>query len=145
MRLKESHKLKRKDIENNKRIAFLLHQLFVEINDEKTLVIVEGKRDFIALRNLGYKGKVFELCGKGKGTKNLISEVSSFDKVVLMLDYDRKGESLLRSLLSRLSYGGLKVDLNVRKKVKEIASNINHIEDLNKYSQYLTESGIVEQ
>jgi len=141
--LRDRKQIGKWQVESKRKVALCLYKLFSELDNEETIVVVEGKRDFLAIKSLGYKGKVFQLCGSGKGTGNLASELSYFKKVVIMLDYDKKGESLARSVIEKLSYGGVTIDLNTRKKVREIANGINHIEDLKKFSQYLIEkSGI---
>ena len=137
--LKDRKQINKWQIESKRKVASSLHKLFSEINDEKTIVVVEGKRDFLAIKSLGYRGKIFQLCGSGKGTGNLASELSFYKKVIIMLDYDKKGESLTKSIIEKLSYGGVTIDLNLRKKVREIAKGVDHIEDLKKFSQYLVQ------
>ncbi len=135
--MKDRKQLGKWQMESKRKVAFSLYKLFSELDDEGTIVVVEGKRDYIAIKSLGYKGKIFQLCGSGKGTGNLASELSYYKKIVIMLDYDKKGESLAKSVTEKLSYGGVTIDLSTRKKVREIAKGINHIEDLRKFSQYL--------
>ncbi len=137
--MKSRKQLGKWQVENKRKVAFLLYKLFSELDDKDTIVVVEGKRDSMALKSLGFKGKIFQLCGSGKGTGNLASELFFYKRVIIMLDFDKKGESLAKSITEKLSYGGITIDLNTRKKIREIAKGINHIEDLRKFSQYLIE------
>jgi 5S rRNA maturation endonuclease (ribonuclease M5) len=63
---------------------------------------VEGKRDAAALRQLGFEGEVITL-HSGKGIYDFCEDIiSRLDKVVLLLDWDEKGESLTRQLQENL-------------------------------------------
>jgi 5S rRNA maturation endonuclease (ribonuclease M5) len=65
-------------------------------------VIVEGKKDAQALRKLGLVGEIISLHG-GKGLYDFSEELSErFSKVVLLLDWDAKGEDLFRALTNNL-------------------------------------------
>ena len=72
-----------------------------EIN-KRFPVIVEGKKDAFALRKLGLAGDIIPL-HSGKGLYEFSEELSEkFSKVVLLLDWDPKGEALFRSLTDNL-------------------------------------------
>jgi 5S rRNA maturation endonuclease (ribonuclease M5) len=61
-------------------------------------VIVEGKRDASALRRLGLVGEVITLHA-GKPIYDFCEEVSeNYHKVVILLDWDTKGEALSQKL-----------------------------------------------
>ena len=84
------------DLERASRLREVLEALY-EIN-KKVPVIVEGKRDAMALRRLGLMGEVITL-HRGVSLYNFCEEISErFDKVIILLDWDSKGESLNKEL-----------------------------------------------
>jgi 5S rRNA maturation endonuclease (ribonuclease M5) len=88
------------DLERASRLREVLEALY-EIN-KKVPVIVEGKRDAMALRKLGLMGDIITL-HRGVSLYDFCEEISeSFDKVIILLDWDSKGESLNRELNSHL-------------------------------------------
>lgn len=61
---------------------------------------------------------------------------SSYDEVMILTDFDRKGEELARKLLQYLEGYSCRVDSETRKELKRIAKkDIKGIEDL--YGLYL--------
>lgn len=77
-----------------------LREIFFHLSElNKTVpIIVEGKRDAAALRGLGFEGEVIIL-HSGKSIYDFSEEIiARLDKVVLLLDWDDKGESLTRTL-----------------------------------------------
>ena len=88
------------DLERASRLREVLEALY-EIN-KKVPVIVEGKRDAVALRTLGLMGEIITL-HRGSGLYDFCEEISErYDKVIILLDWDSKGESLTRELNSHL-------------------------------------------
>ncbi|MBI4824270.1 MAG: hypothetical protein HY805_08605 [Nitrospirae bacterium] len=61
-------------------------------------VIVEGKRDVQALRRLGLSGDIITL-HNGKSIYDFCEDISErFSRVILLLDWDSKGEDLNKEL-----------------------------------------------
>ena len=89
------------DIERAERLREVLEALY-EVN-KRVPVIVEGKRDTIALRRLGLVGEIITL-HRGKGLYDFCEDiVERFSQVIILLDWDEKGESLYRTLSENLS------------------------------------------
>lgn len=88
------------DLERAERLHQIIEAL-CEVN-RRFPVIVEGKRDLLALRRLGLSGDILPLhCGKG--LYDFSEEVAErFPKVILLMDWDTKGETLFSSLTSNL-------------------------------------------
>jgi 5S rRNA maturation endonuclease (ribonuclease M5) len=88
------------DIERAERLREVIEHLH-EIN--KTIpVIVEGKKDASALRNLGLIGDIIML-HNGKNLYEFCDDIlQRFHKVVLLLDWDKKGENLNKILSGHL-------------------------------------------
>ncbi len=84
------------DLERAERLREVLDALS-EVN-KRFPVIVEGKRDAVALKKLGLEGEIITL-HRGKGLYDFCEEIAEqFTKVVLLLDWDEKGESLYRTV-----------------------------------------------
>ena len=77
-----------------------LREVFEILHDinESAPVVVEGKKDALALRELGLSGEIIKLHG-GKNLYDFCEDlISRFDRVILLMDWDRKGEELTRAL-----------------------------------------------
>ncbi|MDA8169260.1 MAG: toprim domain-containing protein [Nitrospiraceae bacterium] len=84
------------DMERAERLREVLSGL-AEIN-RLVPVVVEGKKDARALSSLGFDGKIITL-HSGKGMYEFSEELNdNYDKLVLLLDWDEKGEQLTRTL-----------------------------------------------
>jgi 5S rRNA maturation endonuclease (ribonuclease M5) len=88
------------DMERASRLREVLEALY-EVN--KTIpVIVEGKRDAMALRKLGLTGEVIVL-HSGNNLYEFSEDISEkFERVVILLDWDEKGEHLSKILEKHL-------------------------------------------
>lgn len=66
--------------------------------NELVPVIVEGKRDVQALRRLGLSGSIITL-HNGRSLYDFCEDIlERFHKVILLLDWDSKGEDLYKEL-----------------------------------------------
>jgi 5S rRNA maturation endonuclease (ribonuclease M5) len=65
-------------------------------------VIVEGKKDAIALKKLGLTGEIIIL-HSGKNLYDFCEDIiERFSKVVILLDWDTKGENLYKAIGNNL-------------------------------------------
>ena len=65
-------------------------------------VVVEGKRDAAALRKLGLEGEIIEL-HRGIGMYEFCEKLAEqFPKIVLLMDWDDKGEQIHGTLAANL-------------------------------------------
>ncbi|NJE84775.1 toprim domain-containing protein [Thermococcus sp. CX2] len=116
--------------ENYKRFEELIDKL----REFEGAIIVEGPRDEVALRNLGVRAEIIRLSRLPLSEIALIA--SSYDEVMILTDFDRKGEELARKLLQYLEGYSCRVDSETRKELKRISKkDIKGIEDL--YGLYL--------
>lgn len=84
------------DLERAQRLREVLGLLY-EAN-KRFPVIVEGKKDAVALRKIGLVGDIVTL-HSGKGIYEFCEDiVRQFSKVIVLMDWDGKGETLHRSL-----------------------------------------------
>jgi 5S rRNA maturation endonuclease (ribonuclease M5) len=88
------------DTERSVRLREVFEDL-QELNKE-TPVIVEGKKDASALRSLGLMGDIITL-HNGQDLYDFCDEViQQHSRVILLLDWDRKGEALNKILSQNL-------------------------------------------
>lgn len=113
------------DMERAERLHEVIEALF-EAN-KKTPVIVEGKKDALALRDLGLVGEIITL-HNGSNLYEFSEEISEkFHRVILLLDWDDKGETLHKALSENLKgqweeYSGFREILRMlcQKDIKDI-------------------------
>ena len=86
-------------------IALKVREFIESLNNEckaGAIVIVEGRKDGIALREIGFRGEIL-VYNNFKGIINFVDHVSRKGrKVILLLDRDRKGRSLTSKILKKL-------------------------------------------
>ena len=97
-------------------------------------VIVEGKRDTVALRKLGYSGNLIEL-NDGKSVlstvENLVREYGRGSNFVILMDWDRTGEKLAKQLKDYGEACDLSPNLRVRRELFALCSkDISSVEEL---------------
>ncbi len=65
-------------------------------------VIVEGKRDRIALKRLGLKGRIIQL-HRGQNIYEFCEDIlKKYEKVILLIDWDKRGEQLYQKVTDLL-------------------------------------------
>lgn len=88
------------DIERAERLREIFEYL-QDIN-KGVPIIVEGKKDASALRSLGLIGDIITL-HNGKNLYDFCDDITHrFHRVILLLDWDKKGEDLNRALSQHL-------------------------------------------
>ncbi len=105
-----------------------LSKIIAELKDRsnEAVILVEGRKDLLSLRRLGVQGKILTVSNLSRA--KLVDEIGCSD-VIILTDWDEKGEILKRDLIEKLS--GIKVDLVLRKKLFSIVGRfIREIEDL---------------
>ncbi len=114
-----------------------LKNFIFELNSMKdSIVVVEGKRDSIALKKLGYSGKVLEFHKFG-GMINFADSVSKYKRLIILFDRDKKGRMLTGKTIQLLQRR-TKIDLSFKKRLREITKGkIMFIEQLVCYESYL--------
>ena len=101
-----------------------------------SLVVVEGKRDSIALKKLGYNGNVLEFYRFG-GMVNFTDSVAKYKRLIILFDRDKKGRTLTGKIIQLLQRR-MKIDLSFKRKLRVITKGkIMFIEQLVCYESYL--------
>ena len=102
-----------------------------------SVVIVEGKRDSAALKKIGYSGKVLELHKFG-GMIKFVDYVAKYQRLIILLDGDRKGRYLTGKIVEQLQHR-TKVDLSFKRKLVSITKGkIRFIEQLVCYESFFS-------
>jgi len=108
-----------------------------ELNSIKeSAVVVEGKRDAVALRKVGYDGKILEFHKFG-GMINFADTVAEQKRLIILFDRDRKGRILTGKTIQLLQRR-TNIDLSFKRKLRRITKGkIMFIEQLVCYESYL--------
>ena len=114
-----------------------LKKFVLELNSlKKSAVVVEGKRDSLALRKVGFLGKILEFHNFG-GMVNFTDFASQYDRLIILFDRDRKGRILTGRTISLLQRR-TQIDLSFKKKLRIITKGkIVCVEQLICYESYL--------
>ena len=115
------------------RIEFF-NKIWKSLEDINSPVIVEGKRDTKALRNLGFGGIIIEL-NDGHSllstVENIAQKFGRRSKFVVLTDWDRTGEILAKQLKEYGESCDLIPNLRIRQKLSILSSKeITCIEEL---------------
>jgi Small primase-like proteins (Toprim domain) len=101
---------------------------------KKHLIIVEGKKDKVSLKDLGFE-KIFVIHETGHSLAEKIEQIQQLldkkDKACILTDFDKKGKQLYLLLKSKLQEIGVKMDNTLRGIL--LKEKISHIEGLSKY------------
>jgi len=104
---------------------------FVELlnSKKKSVVVVEGKRDTFALKQIGFTGKVLEFHRFG-GIINFVDSVAKHENIIILFDGDRKGRQLTGRVIHLLQRR-TKVDITFKRKLTKITKGkIRFVEQL---------------
>ncbi|GEM_PF-169154 len=100
-------------------LLVLLEDL-VEANAE-TPILVEGQRDVAALRELGCRGAVMTI-HSGDPLPDVVERVAERCRAVILLtDWDRKGDRFFDEFSSALAHRGVRCDRSFRDKIPAYA------------------------
>ncbi len=103
---------------------------------QEGVVVVEGKRDTMALRKLGFSGKVLEFHKFG-GMVNFTDSVAKYKKLIILFDRDKKGRYLTGKTIQLLQRR-TKIDLSFKRRLRIITKGkIMFTEQLVCYESYL--------
>ena len=112
----------------------------VEESAQGTPILVEGKKDIEALRALGVEGKIVSVKTGGKSLLSVVSAIENAktEKIILLLDFDRRGIQATNRLRSNLQRAGIKVDLEAwLALLRSAGKDVKCIEGLNTYLERL--------
>ena len=110
------------------------NRIWESLKEINAPVIVEGKRDTVALRKLGYSGNLIEL-NDGKSVlstvEKLVREYGRGSNFIILMDWDRTGEKLAKHLKDYGESCDLSPNLRVRRELFALCSkDISSVEEL---------------
>jgi 5S rRNA maturation endonuclease (ribonuclease M5) len=83
---------------------------------DSSVVIVEGKKDEAALREIGARGRILQASGRVKG----ICEKVKADEAVILTDNDLAGKELAELVQGELEACGIRADLQARRDLRHV-------------------------
>ncbi len=125
----------------NEKILGLLEKVASE-NSKGVPVVVEGQKDVDALRQLGVKGIIVSSKTSGKSFLDILTEIETLSvrRIILLLDFDRRGVEWTHRLKQHLEKTKITPNLNfwnelyglVGRDVKDIEGLPTYLETLKK-------------
>ncbi|MCX6669200.1 MAG: topoisomerase [Methanothrix sp.] len=110
-----------------------------EVSLQGAAIIVEGRRDEQALRALGLKGPV--IMASRRSALHLAEDAArSFAQIVLLTDWDEKGDEMAKTIELHLRSAGSRPDLEIRSRLKKLVKKeIKDVESLSFYVDRMRE------
>lgn len=105
-----------------------------ELKEGQDLLIVEGIKDNMVLRSIGFNHII---AISGRPLEKVVEEIISLNppEVAILTDFDGEGESIASCLNNLLSHYRIKIDHTFRKKFKSL--KINKIEELESFKKLM--------
>ena len=122
------------------KIEQLLEKLIVD-SSKDCPIVVEGKKDSQALEQLGIKGKIITAKTSGKSFLDVTVEIErqQYRQLILLLDFDRRGEELTKRLTRYLETVKIKANTTYWNELRAIVRrDVKDIEGLPTYLQTLS-------
>ncbi|MEM2874500.1 MAG: hypothetical protein QW567_00525 [Candidatus Hadarchaeales archaeon] len=82
-------------------------------------IVVEGLEDVRALTGIGIRGKFYRISGHGT-ILNFIESLSGHNEVLVLTDFDRRGEELARFCERHLKVIGVRPLTEQRKRLRQL-------------------------
>ena len=112
-----------------------LQNFVLELNSTEGVIVVEGKRDYNALRKLGCQGKILEFHRFG-GMNKFADAIAKYEKIIVLFDRDKKGRHFTGKTIQLLQRR-TKLDLSYKRKLRRITKGkIVFVEQLVCYESY---------
>jgi 5S rRNA maturation endonuclease (ribonuclease M5) len=107
-----------------------------ETSTSTTAIIVEGKKDEQALREIGITATILTIKTGGKNFPLAITEIQKLNpqETILLLDFDRRGKEATKRLQKELEHLKIKTNLQFWRELKALLGHeMQCIESLPKY------------
>ena len=111
-------------------------------SDNGAAIVVEGRRDVSALRNLGVCGTI--VTPNGQPLMYFTDTLAcSYDSVIVLTDWDRKGNELSSRIVTYLRSCDVATDTTLRTRLKKLVQkDIKDVEGLDRHILRLQENVI---
>ncbi len=122
-----------------------IHQTLTQLAEESakgTLIVVEGKKDVQALRELNIWGAIFTLKTGGKSFTDAVTEIERTGalEVILLLDFDRRGKLGTKRLKTCLEHAKVTPNLKFWRTIFGIVGGeLQCVEGLPSYTHTLAQ------
>lgn len=121
--------------ETFERLEGILEEIKKRADDGATIV-VEGKKDEAALRELGVYGEFERIPSGGKSLLNSIEDLSECEEVIILTDFDSTGEDLAEFSKKHLEKLGINVLFRLRNRLKScLRKAVKDIEGMSSFIQ----------
>ena len=103
-----------------------------EIKKSRKFIIVEGKKDLKALRDIGITNKIETL--HGKPLYKVAEDAAGHKEIIILTDLDKEGKKLYGRLSSYLQSHGCEIDNKLREFLLK-KTKLRQIEGIKTYSE----------
>ena len=108
-------------------------QDLMEMSEHGAVIVVEGRNDESALRNLGICGAI-----ESPGGQSLLhftdSLASNYDSVIVLTDWDRRGNQLSAQIVRYLQSHDVAIDTDLRSRLKKLVQkDIKDVQGLRRH------------
>ena len=111
----------------------------LEASYQGAAVIVEGRRDLQSLRALGLPGPVI-MASRRRALDLAEDAARSYREIILLTDWDGKGDEMCRTIECHLISVGSKPDKEIRSRLKKLVKKeIKDVESLSRYAERMRE------
>ncbi|MBI5002642.1 toprim domain-containing protein [Candidatus Woesearchaeota archaeon] len=114
-------------------IEEIIEKIKEEIEEDRLIILVEGKKDKAALMHLDIKEKVFIL--NGKDIWNRLEEIANKNQkkhILILTDFDKEGKKLYGKIIKDCERLGMKIDKKYREFFQK-RTKVSQIEGLDTY------------
>lgn len=121
--------------ERMEKVQLLIEELASD-SAKGCLIIVEGQKDYRALRQLGINGKILTAKTSKKSFLDLTAEIERYPspQVILLLDFDRRGKELTKRLVQHLETTRIKTNKDYWRELQVfIGRDVKDIEGIPTY------------
>ena len=133
------HRIEQDEVEELKEFIDMLNHE----SSNGAVVVVEGKKDVIALTTLGFYGNVIML-NSCRSLSRLVDYTQHYKEVILLLDMDSKGRYLTQRIVSMIS-NRRRINLFYKKRLVEITrGKIRSVEELVIYKEYINNNNVID-
>jgi 5S rRNA maturation endonuclease (ribonuclease M5) len=115
-------------------LSSIIEELKIQA-EEGIPFLVEGIKDERALQKLGIKGNIIKVSGSGLKLFEIAEMAATSPRVVILTDFDRKGNELAQRLTEDIQRLGSHPDIHYRNRIKGITSR--YIKDIESLPRHL--------
>jgi 2,5-diamino-6-(ribosylamino)-4(3H)-pyrimidinone 5'-phosphate reductase len=131
-------KTRSKDLLNSKKLQENERQLIeilqsLDTKYQNLLIVVEGQRDALVLRNLGVKAPIIKTqsrLSRLETAEKIAVKVGKEGQVLLLTDFDKEGKEIAKQIEQELQAIGVKVLKQERRKIRKNMGSWRCIEEL---------------